>query len=257
MFANYGEKEVSLAIIDAFYSFLKDAVVSDVVIVGGGPSGLVAGYYLAKAGKKVVIVEKNNAPGGGAWSGGYLMNQLTVRAPAQEVLADLDIQVKEVKPGLFVGDAQYICASLIRAAISQGVKILNLTNCEDIVLKDGRVCGVVINWSPIQFMPRPMRILDPIVLESKAVIDGTGHDASVVGMLKRRGLAEIAGEGAMHITASEDLVVEKTGKIFPGLYVCGMSVSAVFGLPRMGPTFGSMYVSGKKIAEVILKDLKD
>ncbi len=256
MFTNYGEKEVSLAIIDAFYSFLRDAITSDVVIVGGGPSGLIAGYYLSKAGKKVVIVEKNNAPGGGAWSGGYLMNQLTVRAPGQEVLQEMGVELKEVQPGLFVGDAQYVCASLIRAAIGQGVKILNLTNCEDIVLKNGKVCGVVINWSPIQFLPGPMRMLDPIVLESKAVIDSTGHDASVVAMLKRRKLAEITGEGAMHIAVSEDQVVEKTGRIFPGLYVCGMSVSAVFGLPRMGPTFGSMYLSGRKVAQVILEDIE-
>ncbi len=256
MFAVCEEKDISLAILEAFYSFLKDVVVSDVVIVGGGPSGLIAGYYLAKGGRKVVIVERNNAPGGGAWSGGFLMNQLTVRAPAHQILEELGVQVREVKQGIFVGDAQYICASLIRSAISAGVKILNLTYCEDIVLKNGKVCGVVINWSPIQFMPRHLRMLDPIVIESKAVVDSTGHDASVVAMLKRRGLAEIVGEGAMHLTTSEEQVVKKTGKVFPGLYICGMSVSAVYGLPRMGPTFGAMYLSGKRVAEIILEDQK-
>ncbi|MDO8720982.1 MAG: FAD-dependent oxidoreductase, partial [Syntrophales bacterium] len=37
----------------------------DVVIVGGGPNGLVAGSYLARAGLKVVIVDRRNELGGG------------------------------------------------------------------------------------------------------------------------------------------------------------------------------------------------
>ena len=255
MFSKYGEKEVSFAIIESFYQKLKSAVVSDVIIVGAGPSGLVAGYYLSKAGKKVVLIEKNNAPGVGAWSGGYLMNELTVRTPGNEVLSELDISVDEVKEGLYTADALYVCSGLIHKAISAGAVILNLTYCEDVILKNGVVSGVVINWSPIQFMPRPMRMLDPIVLEAKAVVDGTGHDAAVVSMLAKRGLVDIAGEGAMHIEASEDLVVEKTGKVYPGLYISGMSVCAVYGLPRMGPTFGGMYLSGKVVAEKILRDL--
>ena len=42
----------------------------DVVVVGGGHNGLVAGCYLAKAGKRVVVVERGAAAGGGGCSTG-------------------------------------------------------------------------------------------------------------------------------------------------------------------------------------------
>ncbi|MEM1832816.1 MAG: ribose 1,5-bisphosphate isomerase, partial [Desulfurococcaceae archaeon] len=51
------------------------------------------------------------------------------------------------------------------------------------------------------------------------------------------------------------LVVEKTGMVVPGLYVTGVAVCTVYGLPRMGPIFGGMLMSGRKVAEIISRDL--
>ncbi|PIU55031.1 MAG: ribose 1,5-bisphosphate isomerase, partial [Chloroflexi bacterium CG07_land_8_20_14_0_80_51_10] len=98
--------------------------------------------------------------------------------------------------------------------------------------------------------------LDPVPLESKIVMDATGHDASVVRKLEQRGLIRMAGEGALWIDKSEDAIVEHTGEVHPGLIVMGMAVGAVYGLPRMGPTFGAMLLSGKRAAEVALPMLQ-
>ena len=47
------EKTVSHGIISTYFSKLERNLDLDVAIVGGGPSGIVAAYYLAKAGIKI------------------------------------------------------------------------------------------------------------------------------------------------------------------------------------------------------------
>jgi thiamine thiazole synthase len=131
-----------------------------------------------------------------------------------------------------------------------------MTIYEDLVLREqNKVSGVVVNWTPVRALPREITCVDPVALESKLVIDATGHDACVVTTLEERGLIKKAGFGAMWVEQSEDLLVEHTGEVHPGLIVMGMSVSTTFGLPRMGPTFGAMLLSGKKGAEIALEKL--
>src|SRR5574344_1573299 len=61
------ETIISRAIIETYMKKLISNLELDVAIVGAGPSGLVAGYYLAKAGKKVAAFERSLAVGGGMW----------------------------------------------------------------------------------------------------------------------------------------------------------------------------------------------
>jgi thiamine thiazole synthase len=248
------EGEVTKAIVSSFLRQFEDYVESDVIIVGAGPSGLVAGRELGKAGLKVLIIERNNYLGGGFWIGGYFMNKLTLRAPAQEILDELGVPYSPASDGLYVADAPHACSRLIAATCDAGVKFFSLTILEDIIVReDNRVAGVVVNWSPIIHLPKEVSALDPVPLETKVVIDATGHDASVAKKLVQRGMLKIAGEGALWINKSEDAVVEHTGEVYPGLIVTGMAVASVFGLPRMGPTFGAMLLSGKRAAEVAIQ----
>jgi thiamine thiazole synthase len=61
-------------------------------------------------------------------------------------------------------------------------------------------------------------------------------------------------EGPMDAVSGEAFVVERVGEVFPGLWVTGMSVCAVFGGPRMGPIFGGMILSGRRVAELLLRE---
>jgi len=248
MFQKVSEAQISRAIVSEFSKWFEDYIISDVIVVGGGPSGLIAARDLAKEGFKTLVIESNNYLGGGFWIGGYLMNTLTFRAPAQKMLDELGIPYKKADEGLFTTDGPNACSKLISAACDAGIKILNMTKFDDVVYRNKRVEGTVINWTPVSALPRQITCVDPISLESKVVIDATGHDACVCRSLERRNILKLAEFGPMDVNSSEDMVVEKTGQIHPGLIVTGMAVSTAYGIPRMGPTFGGMLLSGRKAA---------
>ncbi len=254
-FKDIPEAKITKAIVEEFSKEFTNYITSDVIVVGGGPSGLMCARELAKKNVKVLVLEANNYLGGGFWIGGYLMNKVTFRAPSEKILDELGIPYKEIEDGLFVTDGPHSCSKLIAAACDAGAKIVNMTKVDDVVLRNGKVEGVVINWTAVSSLPRAITCVDPVSLEARVVIDATGHDAHVCMALQKRGLLEVKGCGVMDVVRSEDAVCEKTGEVFPGLIASGMSVSSVYGLPRMGPTFGSMLVSGKKAAETAMNTL--
>src|SRR6476619_2135413 len=240
-----------------FGETMADYADSDVIIIRSGPSGLTAGMELAKIGVKSLIIEQNNYLGGGYWVGGYMMNPVTVRAPAQKIWDELGVPYRKVNEGLYATWGHHACSKLIAAACDAGVRFLQLSKFDDLVLKNGRVSGVVINWMPVSALPRNVTCVDPIALESKIVIDASGHDSVAVKRLMDRGYVDWKGMDPMWVDGSEDAVVNYTDEIYPGLIATGMSVTETHGLPRMGPTFGSMLLSGKKAAEIALRKLKE
>ena len=258
MFKSITESQITNAIVSNFVKDMKQFANTDVIIIGGGPSGLMAARELANNGIKVVIVERNNYLGGGFWIGGYLMNTVTIRAPGQEIFEELSIPYEEFSKDLYTASGPHACSKLIAAACEAGVKILNMTSFDDVIFKDDKVQGVVVNWTPVSSLPRQITCVDPIALESKLVIDATGYDAVVVKKLEEKGvIGKLPGHGSMWVEKSEDLVVEKTDMVHPGLIVVGMAVSTTYGLPRMGPTFSSMLFSGRKGGEIALEQFSE
>ena len=257
IFADVNEKEITRAIAGMFHETITEFTDSDVIIIGSGPSGLSAGMELGKKGVKTLIIEQNNYVGGGYWVGGYMMNPVTVRAPAQKVWDELGVPYRKVSEGLYATWGPHACSKLIAATCDAGVRFLQLTKFDDLVLKKNRVCGVVVNWMPVSALPRNITCVDPVALESKIVIDASGHDSVAVKRLMDRGYVKWKGMDPMWVDGGEDAVVNNTDEIFPGLIATGMSVTETHGLPRMGPTFGSMLLSGKRAAEVALGKLKE
>lgn len=256
---NFDESDITKAIIEYSAKDLIDLASTDVVIVGAGPSGLTASYYLSRKGVKTLVLERRLSLGGGIGGGGMLFHKIVLSDQAKGILNDIGCryEIYDKKPNLLITSTSELMIKLGSAAIEHGARLLFGISVEDVIYRDNplRIEGVVIQWSAVQLSGLHV---DPLMIKSKAVIDATGHDAEVISVVARKIKdlkIKIQGEKSMFSTKSERIVVEKTGKIIDGLYAAGMAVAAYYNLPRMGPIFSSMLLSGKKIAEIILSDL--
>jgi len=233
----------------------------DVIIAGAGPAGLSAAWHLAKRGLKVLVLEKMLGVGGGIRGGGALLPVVLIEAgEAAEMLKEVGVKLVESADCLFHADPTEVMVKLAAKAIEAEAAVWPGVIVEDLIIrktrqKAVRVKGVVINFAPIV---EAEWHVDPLFLESKTVVDATGHDASLVRILAKRcpwlGI-KVQGMSSLDVWRGEEEVINHTGEIVDGLYIAGMSVSEVHNLHRMGPILGGMLLSGKKVAEQIARDL--
>ena len=254
------ESRISEAIIGRYFKKLSDNLNVDVAIAGAGPSGLLAARDLAARGYKVALFEKKLSLGGGLWGGGMLFNEIVVDEEGRTILEDLGVQSRRFDEFTYTACSIETTSALVYQARKAGATIFNTIGVEDVIIRNGRISGYVVNWAPVETSGLHV---DPLSFEAKVCLEATGHSLEVVQVLCRKNdiklhtkTGGIMGEQSMEVQSAEELVVENTAECFPGLYVCGMAASACFGAPRMGPIFGGMLKSGKKVAQLIAGELE-
>jgi thiamine thiazole synthase len=253
------ETLISRAITGGFFSKLDASMELDVAVVGAGPSGLMAALRLAQARKRVAIFERKLAPGGGIWGGAMLFNEVVFQPALAGLLSELGIRTERVQGDLLRADAVEVASALIYHTVHAGAVLFNAVTVEDVVFKNSRVAGVVVNWTPVNL--EHMHV-DPLVICSKIVLDSGGHHAELTAQVARKAGIKLAtptggimGEKPMWAEEGERTTIENTGQVYPGLYVSGMAVNGVYGSFRMGPIFGGMLLSGEKAATLMIEEL--
>lgn len=248
--------DITRAIFESYSQKFLQSLSMDVAVVGAGPSGLTAARYLAAAGKKVCVFERKLSPGGGMWGGGMSFPVIVVQEAGREILEEVGVHCSP-HGSFFVADSIEATAKLIAGAVDAGATIFNAVTVEDVMATQDTICGIVVNWTGV--LAAGMHV-DPLSLEARAVVDSTGHPSEICRIVERKlGLqtptGRVEGEKCMWADEGERLTLENTREVYPGLFTTGMASNAVMGAPRMGPIFGGMLQSGKKVADLILKKL--
>ena len=252
---------ITKAIVESFYKKLLEYTEMDAAIVGAGPAGLCAAYYLAREKAKVAVFERKLAIGGGMWGGGMMFNQLVVGEEGKALLDELEVDHTAYQKGYHTADAVECVSTLCSKATKAGAKVFNAISMEDVMLEEERVCGLVLNWSAVG--PANLHV-DPLTIRAKYLVEASGHPAELARVIVSKigpklftPTGDLVGEKPMCADKGEREVVDNSKEIFPNVYVAGMAANAVYGSHRMGPIFGGMLLSGKKVAEDILSKLKE
>jgi hypothetical protein len=116
---------------------------------------------------------------------------IVVQEGSKHLLEEIGVKLSDAGEGYYTADSVESASKLISSAIDAGARLFNTISVEDVVIRENRINGVVINSSAIEVSGLHV---DPLAVRAKYVIDGTGHPAEVVHAVRyHRGRKEHVG----------------------------------------------------------------
>ena len=121
----------------------------------------------------------------GMWADGVIFPRIVSCAGRGSLHAGrlLD-SYREYHPGYYVTNSVESVGKLNAGANSVGAEVFNRVNFEDVMIRENdQITGIVINWGPVA--EKHLQV-DPLMISTKLVIDGTGYDAAVCNTILRK-----------------------------------------------------------------------
>jgi len=144
----------------------------DVLVVGGGPSGVAAAVSASRAGASTLLVERYNHLGG-LWTGGLVLpllsthgldkNNRQIRAihgignEIYERLRDMDMAIEEVNPVIDPEAGKYILEVMLKES---GVKVYYHSWAAGVITEDETIRAVLLETKSGRVAIRPKVVVD-------------------------------------------------------------------------------------------------
>jgi hypothetical protein len=144
----------------------------DVLVVGGGPSGVAAALSASRAGAETLLIERYNHLGG-LWTGGLVLpllsthgldkNNRQVKAihgignEIYERLRDIDMVVEEVNPVIDPEAAKYVLEVMLKES---GVRVYYHSWASNVVSEDHIIRAVILETKSGRVAVRPKVVVD-------------------------------------------------------------------------------------------------
>ncbi|GKA42327.1 thiamine thiazole synthase, chloroplastic-like protein [Tanacetum coccineum] len=104
---------------------------------------------------------------------------MVVRKPARNFLDELEIKYDEQEEYIVIKHAALFTSTIMSKLLAKpNVKLFNVVAAEDLIIKGGRVGGIVTNWALVAINHDTQSCMDPNVMEAKVIVSSCGHDGS-------------------------------------------------------------------------------
>ena len=134
------------------------------------------------------------------WGGGMNYPVIVIQPESKHLLDEIGVRVEDAGDGYYTADSVECVAKLLASAMDAGAKVWNAVSVEDVMIRQDKISGVVINWTAVNVTKMHV---DPLTIGSEFVIDGTGHEADICTVARKKAgnlhtpTGEIEGEMSM------------------------------------------------------------